>query len=41
MTEKEKTCWNCDCREYDSSIEPCASCELHLNWKERNKEWDP
>ena len=39
MTEKEKTCWNCNYREYDSGIEPCASCELHLNWKERKNEY--
>ena len=39
MTEKEKTCWNCKYREYDSSLEPCASCELHLNWKERENEY--
>ena len=39
MSEQvEKTCWNCKYREQDSSLEPCASCELHFNWKERTKE---
>ena len=39
MTEKEKTCWNCKYREWDSGIAPCSTCELHLNWEERLSEY--
>jgi len=39
MTEiEEKTCWNCNYREWDIALEPCATCELHVNWKERNED---
>ena len=38
MTEEEKTCWNCKYREWDAGIEPCTSCELHLNWIERSND---
>lgn len=37
MTE-EKTCVNCNFREFDCSIEPCKTCNLASEWEPRDNE---